>query len=328
MFKFCSAPYDTVNIHENGNVSSCLCGGWHSYGNDMGNLNKNSLIEIFANQNFETFRSSIVDQSFKYCRKDQCGKLWNLDQVDNLESVAQKKILPKSILLHIDRNCNLKCASCRNSIDWNKTINPKAKRILDVLIDDYNDYPEPVFIQCDGTGDIFASSAYLEFFSSNRLPRCFQFNLTTNGNLVTKNLDLLRKIKDQIFSICVSFDAGNEITYKNVRGGKYSLIVDGVKAMIDMGILRVNTSFVVQAKNYLEILDHYNFCKETGINHTGFSMIDRWGHMSNDWWQANQIDNNPEIDYDFLIPALKTIKATPKFNICGGLENLIASKSS
>ena len=95
-----------------------------------------------------------------------------------------------------------------------------------------------------------------------------------------------------------------------------------------MGVLRVNASFVVQKKNYLDVLDYYNLCKELGINYAGISKIDRWGHMSDEWWQANQIDNNSEVDYNFLISALKTIKQDPKFGLCGGLENLIATKST
>jgi len=326
MPKFCSASFDTINIHPNGNVASCLCAGWHTFGANMGNLNQNSLLEIFANQNFEKFRGSIVDQSFQYCRKDECAKLWNLDQVDNLASVAVPLKLPTKMNLQIEKNCNLKCGSCRTGIIWSKDVNPQVEKILNTLIEDYQDFDQPVWFQCDGLGDIFASSAYKNFFMSDRLPKCFQFNLTTNGNLVTKNLDILEKIKDQIFSVCVSFDSGNAETYKEVRGGKYELIVDGVKAMINMGILRVNTSFVTQRKNYSEVLDHYNFCKEIGINHTGFSKIDRWPHMTDAWWNANQIDDNPEVDYDFLITALKTIKQDPKFNLCGGLENLIATK--
>jgi MoaA/NifB/PqqE/SkfB family radical SAM enzyme len=229
--------------------------------------------------------------------------------------------------VQIDSNCNLKCGSCRNEVIWSKPANPTAEKILNRLIEEYQDFNEPVWFQCDGTGDIFASTAYLNFFNSDRLPKCFQFNLTTNGNLVTKNLDVLEKIKDQIFSVCVSFDAATPETYKDIRGGKFDLIVAGVKAMKNMGIYRVNTSFVTQKKNYLELLDHYNMCKELGINYSGLSKMDRWLHMSDTWWEENRLDNNPTIDYDFLIHALKTIKQDPKFGLCGGLENLIATKS-
>ena len=51
--------------------------------------------------------------------------------------------------------------------------------------------------------------------------------------------------------------------------------------------------------------------------------------MSNEWWQENQIDNNPTVDYNFLINALNIIKKdNQQFGLCGGLENLIATKST
>lgn len=323
MPKFCSSPFTTININDSGSVSSCLCAGWHTYGINMGNLTQNSLVEIFDNSNFNTFRQSIVDQSFRYCRKDECAKLWNLDQVDDLSKVSQLSQLPTFVLLHIDRNCNLKCASCRNSLDWSKQANPHAEQILNTLIKDYQNFTTPVTVQCDGMGDIFASTAYQNFFKSDKLPKCFQFNLTTNGNLVTKNLDLIEKIKSQIFSICISFDAANSVTYKEIRGGKFDLIVDGARALIDMGILRVNGMFIVQKKNYKEILDYYYLCKELNLNHAGLYKLDRWPHMSDSWWQDNQIDDNPEVDYDWLIDTLIRIKQDPKFGLCGGLEYLI-----
>lgn len=328
MFKFCSAPFDTISIHDNGGVSSCLCQGWHTQGHNMGNLNEFTLTEIFANAQFTDFRSTIIDQSFRYCRKDECAKLWNLDQLESLDQVTKHNKLPTTMNLLIEKNCNLKCGSCRNSIIWAKDVNPKVAKILDTLVKDYQDFEQPVWFQCDGLGDIFASGAYREFFARDDLPKCFQFNLTTNGNLITKNLDILEKIKDQIFSICVSFDAANDETYKAVRGGKFELIVAGVKAMKAMGILRVNASFVTQRKNYLEVLDYYHLCKELGINYAGLSKIDYWNHMSDQWWEENRLDNNPSIDYQFLINALIDIKKDPKFGLCGGLEHLISQKTN
>ena len=328
MSKFCSSPFDTISIHTNGGISSCLCAGWHTFQENMGNILETPLTEIFANQSFGKFRGSIIDQSFRYCRKDECAKMWNLDQVDDLDSVTKRQYLPTTMNVQIDPNCNLKCGSCRNDILWSKPANPTAEKILNRLIEEYQDYEDPVWFQCDGSGDIFASTAWLNFFRNDRLPKCFQFNLTTNGNLVTKNLDVLEKIKNQIFSVCVSFDSATPETYKIIRGGKFELIIAGVKAMKDMGIYRVNTSFVTQKKNYHELLDHYKMCKDLDINYSGLSKIDRWGHMSDAWWEENRLDNNPSIDYDFLVNALQTIKQDPKFGLCGGLEQLIATKSS
>ena len=57
--------------------------------------------------------------------------------------------------------------------------------------------------------------------NGNNIPKCFRFRITTNGNLITKNLDLLENIKDQISEVTVSLDAGTSDTYKEIRGGSF-----------------------------------------------------------------------------------------------------------
>ncbi len=320
--KFCSSPYDTIMIQENGNVVSCICGGWHTYGS-MGNLHQNSLSEIFNNQHFNNFRNSIVDQSFKYCLKDQCPKLWNLDEVHNFDFVKNYPRLPTTILLAIDRNCNLKCGSCRNSLTWEKPANVQAKKILDILVDEYKNFDSQVTFQCDGAGDIFASTAYKEFFFREDLPKCFRFNLTSNGNLISKNLHILEKIQSQILSVGLSFDAATQDVYKDVRGGKLDLIIEGVKAMQNLGIERINSSFIIQKKNYFQVADYVNLCKDLGIRPIWISKLDRWWHMSDQWWKENKLDDNPAVDYSQLIPLLRSIKHDQDVTMCGGVMSLL-----
>ena len=322
MVKYCNEPFEQVGLYAEGNVSSCLCAAWHTFDTTMGNILETPLKEIYQNEKFTAMRESIIDQSFKYCRKDMCSKLWNLENIESFDTI-NRPALPIWLNIQIDRNCNLKCGSCRYEIEWEKPANKKAERILNRLIDDYQNFDQPVTIQCDGSGDVFASTAWKNFFMRDDLPKCFQFNITTNGNLVTKNLNLLRKIKDQIFSVCISFDAATPETYYKIRGGKFQTLIDGAKAMQDMGIYRVNTSFVTQQKNHREVLLHYEMCKELNINYSGMSRISRWMHMTDPWWEENNLDNNPLVDYEFLVPALKYIQSDPKFGLCGGLLNLI-----
>ena len=47
--------------------------------------------------------------------------------------------------------------------------------------------------------------------------------------------------------------------------------------------------------------------------------------MTTDWWHHNRLDNNLNVDYNFLIPALKEFKNTPNSSICGGLETIANS---
>jgi MoaA/NifB/PqqE/SkfB family radical SAM enzyme len=314
-------------IHENGDIVSCICGGWHTYG-PMGNILKNSLTDIFSNQHFNNFRNSIVDQSFRYCLKDQCPKLWNLDKVDKLDFVKNFPNLPTTILLAIDRNCNLKCGSCRNSIEWEKLPNFRTKQILNLLVNEYQNFEEPVVFQCDGAGDIFASSAYKEFFNRNDLPKCFQFNLTSNGNLISKNLHIIEKIKSQILSVGISFDAATQEVYKEVRGGRLDIIVEGINAMKDLGIETIHGSFIIQKKNYLEVVECVNLCKSLGLKFINISKIDRWFHMTNEWWDENKLDNNINVDYEQLIFLLNSLKNDKFVTMCGGVLDLMTKHSS
>jgi Iron-sulfur cluster-binding domain/Radical SAM superfamily len=328
MPKFCSKPFNTITILDKGDVLPCFCPGWHSYGS-VGNLNTHTLTEIFNNRKTNEFRNTIFDQSFKYCLKDGCTELWNLPEVESLNKSYNSPELPTTINLMIEKNCNLKCSMCRNNLIWSKEANPQTEKILDILAQDYKNFNEPVWIQCDTLGDIFASTAYKNFFERDDIPKCFQFNLSTNGNLITKNLNLIEKIKSQIYSVCVSFDAATSETYKVVRGGKFEILIDGIKAMQSIGILRINASFVIQQQNYKEVLYFYYLCKDLGINQISFGEVTRLPHQSDEWWDQNQIRNNPRVDHNYLIDALTFIKQdSPQTTLCGRLEYLISTKST
>ena len=325
MYKFCDSPWTTVNIVGDGNVRLCLCPGWQNKG-FIGNLNEQSLKEMFASPWMQDFRQSIFDQTFRYCQSNACGKMWNLDAVENFDQVANYPELPTTLYFQsLDNNCNLTCASCRTKNIWSKEANPRAEKILTQLIQVYRDFDQPVLLGGDGSGDVFASTAYLNFLNNPDLPECFRFAFNTNGNLLTKNLPMLERLKDRFTSLCVSFDAGRAGTYKQIRGGNFDIVKRGVEQVIELGI-PVTTQFVVQAGNYREILEYLEMSQGLGASYIGLQTIRRWTHMTQDWWRANTIEHSTEIDYDWLIPALQHFKSQPNTGIDGGLETLIASR--
>lgn len=326
MLKFCNAPWNIVAIHANGDVAPCLCRSWHTRG-AVGNLHQNSLEEIFNGPQMQEFRNSIIDQSFRFCRKEACGKLWNLDLIENFNNIQIPRLPTTIFFQDLDYSCNLKCPSCRLEPIYSKEVNPDAEFVLNAIKAEYQDFNTKVMICGDGQGEMFASSAYLNFFKSNDLPRCFRLAINTNGNLLTKRLDLLEKLHDreQIAAIAVCFDATNPKTYKKIRGGRFDLVTQGVREVISRG-MNVTAQMVVQYENYRQILDYRDMCLDFGVAHMGLQKLLRWKHMTDVWWNFNNIDRNPDVDYDWLIPALQEFKQTPNSGICGGLESLIANK--
>ena len=324
MLKFCSSPFDTVNISESGDVSLCLCKSWHTKG-IMGNLNSNPLKELFVGQWASEFRHSVIDQTFRHCNPVQCGKFHNLDQVSQIDQTLLTPSLPKNLMLHIDKNCNLKCASCRNENTYSPDANPATQFILESLARDYQDFDSRVLVYCDGAGDVFASTAYQNFLRSSQVPTSWQFCFTTNGNLITKNIDIFDRLADQIDIVIVSLDAATPETYKAIRGGVFEIVVQGIESLVKRGI-KVSSQFVVQSQNYHEIPQYVSLCKQLGIRHIGLQKLDRWLHQNPAWWKINRIENNSTVDYDFLLTELQRLQADPQVGLCGGLIQLLNIK--
>jgi len=322
--KYCSAPYEIVNIHQSGDVKFCLCGSWaETPANLLGNYHDDvSLRELFRSAQAQRFRKTVTDQTYDFCYRNRCPNIHNLAEITDFSEIDQTPDLPVWVVLNIDENCNLKCGSCRNRLIWSKTVDQKAQNILTKLSQEYQNYPDIVRIRCDGSGDIFVSEAYRNFFLNASLPESFRFEFTTNGNLITKNLDIIDKLGHQVSSVTITFDAATPETYKTVRGGKFQLILDGVQALVSRGIT-VTSSFVAQRDNYRELLQYRDLAKSLGVSHMGASVLQRWPHQTDAYWAEHSLTDNPAIDYAWLIEALLALKSDSQCQLDGGLEKIL-----
>jgi len=320
MLKYCSSAWDTIQIFKDGSVSFCLCSAWHN-NTPAGNLHRNSLSEIINSTASQKFKNSIIDQSFRYCNKSLCPQLSQLQIIDNFDSISIPQ-LPTTLALVVDSNCNLKCASCRNSQVYSTEIDPDSKHVLDELCKEYRNFNQPVMIYGDGAGDCFASAAWREFLNRDDLPKCFHFNLTTNGNLLTKNLDIIKKIKSQLHSVIVSLDAATPETYKKIRGGNFNLVLDGVRELINLNI-PVHTQFVLQYQNYQELIQYQQLTQSLGTATFGLQKLFRWPHMNDQWWLENQLEDNKNIDQAVLRESLRQVSADPRCLKGTGIDSFL-----
>ena len=137
-----------------------------------------------------------------------------------------------------------------------------------------------------------------------------------------KNIDILTKLysNNQLESVNVSLDAATAETYKKTRGGNLSIVLDGIKQMVQIGI-KVAASFVLQQKNWQEVFDYYELCKSLGVSNVAIQSMDPWGHMTEQWYADNQVINHPEVDQSSLLDML--IKFKNVGTVDGGIENFI-----
>jgi MoaA/NifB/PqqE/SkfB family radical SAM enzyme len=100
-------------------------------------------------------------------------------------------------------------------------------------------------------------------------------------------------------------------------------VLDGVRAAIDMGI-PITTQFVLQRENYQEVLAYRDLCLELGVEHMGIQKIFRASHMTDQWWEHNNVeDTNSNVNYDQLIPELEQFKLTYNAAVDGRINTMI-----
>lgn len=323
MTKICSSPWNTVSIDIGGNVFSCLCPQW-ARNRVLGNIHNQSLEEIYRNSiSLQELRQSILDGSYKFCDSAVCPVPLSLPNHHYAiePSELKENLVPSSLMLSLDQNCNLKCSSCRSDRIFSKSIDKNVSHVLESIKQTYQNHDQDTQVFCDGSGDVFASLAYQNFLFGEDLPKCFSFMITTNGNLITKNLEKIRKIKDQIQGVIVSLDAATEQTYKKVRGGDFNIVLNGIKHLINAGI-KVYLQFVLQRDNYHELLAYQEIANTLNIGY-GVQLIQRWDHMTDEQWNHSCIIDNPAVDLEELKKSLQIMHSDSQCNFNGGILSLL-----
>lgn len=315
MFKYCSAPWNDITIELNGDVYFCQCQPWTTLG-PIGNLLQNSLREIFTNAKANLLRDSIFDQSFRFCDKNTCGYIWNLEEVENLAHI-KPATLPSMILLNgLVESCNLQCPQCRSGLNYSPKANPQVTKILNILLDAYQDYDGYVTFCADGSGEFFANEAYIDFLSSDKFTKKMFIEIYTNGTLLNKNYNLLKYRAHNIASLSVSLDAATPETYYKIRGHDLNQVISGITSALYLGIdIRVN--MVVQKNNYHEILDFQQLCKDLGIENNNLSLIGvtKWSEQNPNWFDENKLRDNPEVSQQLLVDQCEQFEGNIDGNI-------------
>ena len=323
---FCSSPWNSITIEADGNVYSCACSNWTNY--TIGNLFHNSIEDIFQNSpRIKEIRQTILDGKYSWCSEKDCNEIGRLPKIATDNVFTEFKVdplimLPTNITIAIDYNCNLKCPSCRVSSLFSSIVDPRAEHILNNLSSAYKKFNKKTTVMLDGGGDVFVSKAYEEFLFTDKLPSCWQLMILTNGNLIPKRKEEIKRIASQIDVITISLDAATEETYAITRGGSWTNVIKGIEILKELGI-RIHLQFVLQKANYKELLLYKEIANHYKVGY-GVQKIDYRDHMPQAYWNEANLEDNPTVDYDLLKHHLNILREDKKCNLDGGTRWLLA----
>lgn len=284
--KFCSKPFETLSIRDDGSCWMC-CTDWLPY--SIGNLNEQSFDEIWHGDRANLIRESILDGSFRYCNHSTCGDISD-NKLDDLVGEPSATNFPTHIMFENDNSCNLECPSCR------------TKKIYDYQGDDYerklalhnkiinivfnSPHDKHIVLDITGSGDPFGSKIFRDFlynFDPTPWPNLI-LDLQTNGVMLTPtNWKRIEKWHNKIRAIRISFDAASEETYNVVRkGGHWDTLLQNCSFINNEAATRSNiyvlTQFVVQDINFQEMVSYIKMILEKFPNFysIGFQLVDNW----------------------------------------------------
>lgn len=304
--KFCQTPFDTLQIDHDGDVQLCDCQLHMPY--TIGNIFKNSLQEIWSNNEAELVRQSVGAGDFTYCNW-ACSKLSNLPPQPAV--LPDARSFPKFIKIDLDLSCNLKCPSCREQviIEKNSVKTQKQIEVFDELKQWAVANPDQTVIVTPlASGEIFASHSGLKFLESLRdYPhKNLKLHITTNGTLIKKNQALVESISHVIASCAVSIDAATTETYQLVRGGDWAALHQGLEFMQSLN-KPIRFNFVVQRNNWHEIAEFAEMAKQYNaiVNYT--NLLD-WGHWTIKWWHDNNVLDRTKENYAAVLDSLQAVK--------------------
>jgi len=317
--RYCSKPFSHFEVVGDGAAHLC-CPSWLK--TSIGDLNHDSLENIWNSETAQNIRSSIIDGSYRYCDHDICpylksGRLETLEELSESvrEAVVkeQTEIIarPKYILLGYDFSCNLSCPSCRSKKIMVAKGSAEHKKIEDltVKIDEAFIRPpsdEAIVLNITGSGDPFASNVYrtyLENLDGEKLSH-LKIDLQTNGLLFSPKMwERMSKIHSNIRNVFVSIDAAREVTYPVVRReGNWSVLLSNMKFLAGLRKQKklnlLQARFVVQKANYREMEEFARTFLKLGCDVIEFAQLVDWNSWSPNVfhnqcvWEKNHPERN------------------------------------
>lgn len=334
----CLIPFEFAYIDNDGDVYSCCPSKFKL---SIGNLNSDSLREIWNSKAAIAVRKSIINKTFKYCDFEECEYLKDkrFRQKEGVDKDVQREIkavnsnsevtAPEIINLAYDRTCNLKCPYCRlgthNSQEY---INQHTARIHDNLFGESLYGTQRLIIA--GNGEPFVSRLYMDLlqnFDHKKYPE-LKIKIQTNGLLLTpEKWDSIAQSHAAIDWISVSIDAATEETYKINRGGDFNRLLENLEFVSKLRrsdkIKLFFINFIVQANNYKEMKQFVELGLRYGCDMVDFQLLENWGTYTPDEFKKVAIHDKSHPEHkEFLEVLNDPIFANPAVSTCKLLEFL------
>lgn len=341
--KFCLQPFTNVDIHSNNGVRCCSESWMPTWIGDFSENSikeiwnsetirniRQSILEgtysycdwhqcpFYCNEDYYLFTREELENpdTLSAVRKDRVEK--HLPWIKYiLEGKTDLDIEPANYNLAYDETCNLKCPSCRShskiyvegpEYETRKMIHEKV--ITELKENNLNNIGR---LNLTGAGEPFISKIFTDFlyeFDGSKYPN-LDINIQSNGVLFTPEVwDKMYKIHGNINEVIISLDAACSDTYKSIRvNGNFEKLLSNIEFLSKLReenkINRLMLAFVVQEKNYKEMVDALLIGKKYKVDLFIFNLLNDWKSWSLEDYEANAVWKKYHPEYEQFLEILR-----------------------
>jgi hypothetical protein len=346
--RYCILPFERIDIYVGGDVTFC-CGCWIS--SSIGNLfTSKEIDDVWNSEMARTIRKTIVDGSYRYCRKMHCYDISERGSglkrelpVEYTRAVEEQgghlSMMPTRYNLSYDRSCNLSCPGCRNEkIVAEQAEAEQIMRTTKDIVFPLMKNAKEVFL--NGSGEFFVSPGFrwlLSQLATSENPTLY-LELHTNGQLFTeREWASIKGLEKLWLVLSVSIDASEADTYAKLRrGGDFNRLLQNlefIRSLRDNNCVKtLKFKCLVQDSNVNQLESFALMAKRYHADQIEFqALLDPfWGEYSSEEVSRKKIhDPGHPRHKDFLRNLQKALsQSSAKLEIFHQFQHLQAEMSS
>lgn len=340
--RVCTVPWHHFEVGLHQDVYLC-CPGFLPV--SVGNLSQEAPFTIWNSAAARAIRGSIIDGSFRYCKREYCPDLVNRrlpwrEQLGGpdmpgpiaatslrVPGMLEKEVGPRGTLevvcdhwptrieLANDRSCNLACPSCRPrvfmpDVNQQEEVHRSFQRLLSDAL------TRAKRLRMNGAGEFLASRpcrGLLKELSRERVPD-LRFEFITNGQLFSPDVYDDFDLTNRIEMIYVSVDAASSSTYSRVRpGGNFASLLRNIGFMDERRSrgdrpFYLTMAFVASVLNFHEMPAFVRLSQLFNAS-VSFSRIRNWGHFSEQAFALLDVSRDTHPMHSNLVRTLRQLKS-------------------
>jgi hypothetical protein len=284
----CQTPLNHMELLTEGALYCCCS----TFMIPMGNVSEGGIQNVWNSVKHKILCLSVLNQTYTFCNASMCPLLFGKKKrLGRFVADVQRRLegaypsmerAPLISSIGFDYTCNLCCETCRSNL---RIAKEKDRKRMDAYAQDTIQelLPHANFFVMAGDGEVFFSPAYRKIYESKEMNQVPYIRLLSNGTLFNpKNWREFSKGKVGKIMLTASIDAATKQTYETIRrNGNFDEVKKNMefagelRRRGELAYFRMN--FVVQRRNYQEMISFVKWGIEIGADEIFFTKILNWG---------------------------------------------------